>query len=301
MPTIEAASLIDALKVAAPGSTIAVTGDLPALPNGGLYRFGDKAWAQPVTLDLRKATISGSLYWGRIKGLKILGGVFSNANPLRIDGAADVSITGAQFKGPVGVQKTYGLRIVKGVNVQLVDLNFSDFQAGAVLADVFDFEIKNVGLDYMTADGLVLGGCKRGLVGKVVVQGTRSINPLAHMDGIQLYSRPDRITQDLVIEDCMVMGRCQGISGFNSIGADGIDPGGYDRITFRRNVVASAFANGITLTKGRDVTMEDNRVRSWPGARDQTRITVGTCTDVKWIGRNFAEAGAGRPAVVYSA
>lgn len=276
---ITAPTLATALASAKPGDTLALSGEFPAMrpkiPEG-------------VTLDCRAARMTGLWYpSSTLRRVRIEGGRWAG---LRADGVARLEIDGARFEG---AGTGYGLFVNGGSEVHVRGLRFAGYRAGIVLNKVAGFEIRGSRFTAMTSDGMTLGECRRGMVSGNRFWGFTPSEG-AHPDGVQLYSRPTSPpTADIEIRDNIMAGMMQGIGCFNHV-RDGVDDGGFDRLTIRRNVVIGGYPHAIAVVAGRDLVVEDNDVSTWPGARWRASINLVDCAGVIRR-RNTVAAGAGKP------
>jgi hypothetical protein len=114
-----------------------------------------------------------------------------------------------------------------------------------------------------------------------------------HPDCVQLWSRPDAPpTSDIVIRFNRAYGPTQGFSGFNHV-RNGVDDGGFDRITIEGNAVDGAFPQAISLMSGRDSAVRNNRVATYPDAPFRASSTPARGRAL----RQHRRAGAGKAGV----
>lgn len=267
-----------ALASAKPGHTLALSGDFPAMrpriPAG-------------VTLDGRAATFTGLWYPRCGPGVTVLGGRWFG---LRVDKVEALSVRGARFAGS---EAGFGLFVNGGSRVTVSDSRFAGCRTGVVLNKVAGFAIRDSQFTAMTSDGMTLGECRQGLISGNRFWGFTPSEG-AHPDGVQLYSRPTSPpSADIEISDNIMAGMMQGIGCFNHV-RDGVDDGGFDRLTIRRNVVIGGYPHAIAVVAGRDLVVEDNDVSTWPGARWRASINLVDCAGVIRR-RNTVAAGAGKP------
>ncbi len=96
----------------------------------------------------------------------------------------------------------------------------------------------------------------------------------SHPDCIQLWSRPtDPPVSDIVITGNSMIGAMQGISLFNHV-RDGVDDGGFDRITITNNSILNNSANGIAVYDCRGCTVRSNTVNSLPNYLNRAQLYV---------------------------
>jgi hypothetical protein len=281
--------LLAALNAAKPGDTLVLVGDFPAL------RWGKRSFDPPLVLDMTKATVSGPWYWGSLDGVTFKGGKWRGLNPLRIDKASRITIDGGDFQNP-GLPDGNGFWVIGGSQITVRNTTFSQFERGCVFSKVDGIVVENSGFDRMRSDGISMGECRNVRVTGCAFHGTRIVGT-EHPDAVQLWSRPTSPpTSDVVVEDNVIVGMTQGVFLGNHVRA-GVDDGGFDRVTIRRNRIVGGYPQGIHVTAGRGVTVEDNTVSTYPAARYRASINLVGCSDVIRTGNTVA-AGAGKPAVI---
>ncbi|MET0195520.1 MAG: hypothetical protein ABW200_19355 [Hyphomicrobiaceae bacterium] len=138
-----------------------------------------------------------------------------------------------------------------------------------------DFAVTGADIAGMAVDGINIASSQRGRIIGTKCRAFAQIDD-RHPDCIQGWSRPDTgVTSDILIQGSDIEGNFQGIFFGNHV-RDGVDDGGFDRITVRANKVTVSFPNGIRLDACRQCSMVNNVVRTVPGSAFQTRAyTVG--------------------------
>ena len=178
------------------------------------------------------------------------------------------AFAGAMGSGAAG----YAIAITNSDGVKLDRLYVRTSQRGVVISGS-----QNVEVTRSVFTRLVIDGVNIALSHKVRVAGnsfTAFNSGEAHPDAVQGWSRPTgQPTSDIVVEDNFIEGRMQGISFFNHV-RDGVDDGGFDRVTVRRNRVTVTFNQGIALYSCRDCVLEGNTVASLPPSTNWTIINV---------------------------
>ena len=207
--------------------------------------------ASPLTIIASGSKI-GRLRLTNVRGIVWRSGAFS----------------GAMGSGALG----YAVAITNGDGVKLDRLHVSASQRGVVIAGSQNIEVTR-----STFTRLIIDGVNIALSHKVRVAGNRFTafnSGEAHPDAVQAWSRPTgKPTSDIVVEDNVIEGRMQGISFFNHV-RGGVDDGGFDRVTVRRNQVTVTFNQGIALYSCRDCVLENNAVASLPPSTNWTIINV---------------------------
>lgn len=288
---ITADTLPAALASAKPGDILKLSGSF-----GDVLLRGDRL-ARDLTLDMTAATITGQVKGVGMVGLRLVGGVWRGKQPLRLDRCTGVRVTGGTYEGPgafdANLADGYAVFVVVGQDVTIEGLRAEGFKSGVVLSKVTGFAVTGCGLARMRSDGIQAGECRQGLIADNVIHGTKTLWA-EHPDGIQIWSRPTSPpTADIVIERNLVVGDTQGICGFNVV-RNGVNDGGYDRITIRDNRVVAGHPQGIALTEARDSVVENNTVSTWAGARWRASINLTRCERTIRRGNTVA-AGAGKP------
>jgi hypothetical protein len=299
-------NVADVLAKAGPGDTVTLEAGHYADLN-----FSRKSFAPPLTIDARAAT-GANWKLRQVTGLTIRGGRFELPPPsvvppgkadsrqsLRLDRMENLKIVEAQFVGPARNEpgsdpiygEGYGVFIVGGLNVQISDNKFQGFKSGIVLTRVDRFRLSNNEFRLMRSDGIQVAESHMGAIEQNRCLETH-IRDKEHPDCIQMWSRPTSPpTADIVIRKNTVVGLTQGVGLFNHV-RDGVDDGGFDRITIEDNDINGGLPQGIGLMSGRDSVVRNNRVATLPGSKYLTNIIIGP--GVLRCG-NVVAAGAGRP------
>lgn len=299
--------------ITATPETIAAT--LKALPDGGALklvgefprlRIADKHWPKGITIDARGATLT-DWYWNWVSGVSILGGTWkpstSGGYALRIDGASRITIDGAVFQGlelrapgePYHQPDGGGLNLSSGSDVLIQGCEFVSLRRGIALGQIDGFEITDSDFRRLLIDGIAMGNCWNGLIEDNTFSESVKLTK-DHGDCVQMWSRPDhKPTSDITIRRNTIMARGQqGITGFNHV-RDGVNDGGFDRITISQNRIACANPQALALVEARNSTVISNNVRTLMGAASRASITLRNCPDMTRLS-NTVGAGAGKPA-----
>lgn len=194
----------------------------------------------------------------RVKGLTMYGGTVTPDATITVPG--------------------YGVQVQMSSGVSLLD----PVVTGGLRAIAVD-RSSGVLIRRATMRGQVVDGINIALSQKVTVQNSTCADfaprPADHPDCIQMWSRPGGITSDVLLEGNSATGAMQGFAGFNHI-TNGVDDGGFDRVTIRNNRVLTSFPQGIALYDCRKCSISGNTVETLPGARWKTTINAigGTTT-----------------------
>lgn len=188
----------------------------------------------------------------------------------------------------------YGGNFRFGSDVEVRDSQFASLKAGMVFGQIDGFKAQRNTFRGMRSDGIDVANSWNGLIEGNDFRDSRK-RDAEHPDAVQMWSRPKaKPTSDIVIRNNTIMGDTQGISGFNHV-RDGVDDGGFDRITITDNDIEVNYAHAIAVVDGREVIIRNNHVRTLPGARTRASINVGRSPGALRQG-NIVEAGAGKPA-----
>lgn len=250
-------SVAQAMVLAArPGQTIT----LPAGDHGALV-LSNLRFDQPIRINASAARFS-SIVIRSSRGITIDGGTVigpgGRSYGVHVDRSTGISINGMAITGA-----HRGMVIARSVNVQAVGNQF-------------------VGL---LSEGVNIAQSQRILIERNVCRNFNPIQPTYNADGsllrdgdhpdcIQGWSRPDAPpTSDVRIIGNRAEGYMQGVFFGNHV-RDGVDDGGFDRITIRDNIVRVSMPNGISLSAARNSEVINNQVLTIPGSmsvRDPNR------------------------------
>ncbi len=230
-------------------------GDTITLPPGnyGAVAIQGRRWARPVTIRAGDAVFS-AIKIDQVDGLVLDGGTVTAPNS----------------------RNAKGVFVSQSSNIALSNLRVSGAVVGIVLQKSQNVTVRGAVLSAMTADGIhivasrriVLDGtqCSGFVPDAKIFQNGELVQDARHPDCIQGWSRPDSPPlADVTITNTRVNGNMQGISFFNH-SRNGIDDGGFDRVTIKNNSVVTTRPRGIALLGGRNSVVRDNSVRSIPGS-----------------------------------
>ena len=233
-------------------------GDVVKLPAGslGLVTIRERSWSRPLTVDARKSRLRMVL--DGVHNLHILGGTYADANDTGRGG--------------------YALSVENSSGIRIQDARFTNATRGLVVGRSEDLVLQNLEFVDMRAEGINLGLSRR-----VKIRGVRCsrFNPVPpdHPDCIQAWSRPSAPpSADIEVSDVFVEGSMQGVFFGNHV-RNGVDDGGFDRITIRRDHVTTSFTNAIALFDCRNCTIVDNVAWSLPNGFNSALVRVSRCAD----------------------
>lgn len=187
----------------------------------------------------------------------------------------------------------YGANFRFGREIDVRDSQFVSLKVGLLFGQIDGFRAQRNIFRAMRSDGIDVANSWHGLIEGNDFRDSRKRDQ-EHPDAVQLWSRPKaKPTSDILIRENTIVGETQGISGFNHI-RDGVDDGGFDRITISGNDIKVNYPHAIAVVDGREVVIRDNHVETLPGARSRASINVGRSPGALRRG-NIVEAGAGKP------
>ena len=240
------ATLAARLKDAKGGETIRL-----APGEYGIVRFPRVTFSPAITIDAAGATFTG-LVLNKVSGVTVRGGA---------------------VVGPGG--RSYGVMIRSSDDIRIENMRISGAHRGVVVG-----ESSNIALVGNELTGLISDGINVALSDHVLVQRNRchdfspnlavfdaagnKLRDGDHPDCIQAWSRPTRApVSDVRVLDNVAEGNMQGIF-FGNHTRNGVNDGGFDRITIRGNRLKVTMA-GVVLDEARDSVVEDNHVELFPG------------------------------------
>lgn len=226
-------TLQSVLAAATAGDTVRLApGTYPAVTLRG------KTWSPAVTVEAGSARIT-SVDLRQVVGLTWRGGVFDGGDTEK----AGIRAISSQR---IGIEGTRMSRYLRG---------------GIIFSEVSDARLVSNEISDSGSDGIDIALSRRILIDRTTCRDFKP-TPGAHPDCIQLWSRPNvPPTADITITNTLSEGDNQGISLFNHV-RNGVDDGGFDRITISNNVVRSMQYNGIAIGDCRDCVVRDNRVET---------------------------------------
>ncbi|MBV8970907.1 MAG: right-handed parallel beta-helix repeat-containing protein [Sphingomonadaceae bacterium] len=257
-------------SVAAPPKAVNVAADplsvnaiLASVPAGATVRLvagsypivtiRARSFDPPITVDASAATVAGVQVISS-SGVRWTGGVINGLRPT--DGGANVGF-GATLSSQI---------VVDGVHV-------SGFRTGIAFDRVTGGAITGNWLAHMTSDGIDLGRSRSVTIARNTCTDFTP-SDLAHPDCIQAWSRPDAApVSDLVITGNSAVGAMQGISLFNHV-RDGVDDGGFDRISISNNNVLVIYGDGISVYSCRGCSVRNNSVNSLPNYYSRAQLSI---------------------------
>jgi hypothetical protein len=223
--------------------------------------------------------------------------VFSNVRSIKISGVEFIGhAQQSDAEADIAYGEGYGVYVVGGGDITVENSRFEGLRIGLAMTRVDGFKVSGNSFTGMAADGMDFAQSRNGVIerndcgGNVKREGQ-------HPDCIQMWSRPPAApVADIIIRQNHVTGHSQGISLFNHV-RNGVDDGGFDRITIEDNDLTLGFPNGIALANGRSSIVRNNRVHTLQDAKFQTMIRIKDGKDMLRCG-NVIGPGGGRAAIV---
>lgn len=194
---------------------------------------------------------------------------------LILKNVSGIAISGGTVTGPGG--RSYGVTITDANDIVVNDMTITGAHRGIVVAKSDGVTIIDNHLTGLISDGINIASSRH-----IVIRGNscRNFSPIRsiidqqgkkvregdHADCIQAWSRPlSPPTSDVIVENNDIEGEMQGVFFGNHV-RNGVDDGGFDRITIRNNRIRISYPNGIVLGNGRDSIVTQNSVSTLPGA-----------------------------------
>lgn len=235
-------------------------GDRIVLPPGdyGAVKIAGLAFSPQVRLDGAGATFSS----------------------LVLDGVSGLALAGGTVRGLGG--RSYGINIRSVKDVAIERMTVTGAHRGLVIGGSDGLLLSDLNLTGLLSDGIDLAMSRNVVIRRISCS---NFTPTAttfdaagkrltvgdHPDCIQAWSRPKAPpVSDVLIEDSRMEGKMQGIFFGNHV-RNGVDDGGYDRITIRNNRIRVMHPNGIALMDARDSRVTGNVVENMPGGVNPRR------------------------------
>jgi hypothetical protein len=290
------ATLKASLDAAQPGDRVKLQGAF------GAFRWGNKAYPDPVTWDLTDAVISG-WYLGKIENVRIEGGTFTGKNPLRVDSSRKISMDGTAFEDGLG---GVGAWFNRGSDISLTRCVVSDQLFGVRFDYIDDASLTESQFRRLQSDGARFAECHRWTFSRNALSDFRPVDG-AHPDACQAWSRAtSQPSCDITVTDNLIVGWTQGVFLGNhqrvykagTTLADGrvltvdetLDDGGFDRVEIARNRIIGGYPQGICIGGGRDARVIGNHLSTYEGAEYRASINLNNCTGLVRTG-NVVDAG----------
>lgn len=219
-----------------------------------------------------------------IKGRSWSPRIFINASgakmTLSVSGSRGLYFRGGQFGPATGTGVLgYAAQVVKSRDVSFYRSGFVNSARGLVISQSQDVKAGWVRFTGMTVDGANIASSQRVQISDSVCEKFNTGE--AHPDCIQMWSRSATgITADVkLLRNRSIGPGMQGFTAFNHV-RDGVDDGGFDRVTIVGNYVEGSYPQGINLTDCRACVVTDNVTRTIPGSRWRVSINIVRSTGV---------------------
>jgi hypothetical protein len=266
-----------AWKAAHDGDTIVLAKGATILD----FRPTGRTFSKRVTIDTTPGTIGG-WYGGHGGGVNLKVGkvIPGNKYPLgiRFDSMNDLTIDGTRsdFEGPSTIPGS-AIQVLSGKNIAIIAPKVRGFMNGVALSKVDTFVIAYGDFSGMGADGVDYANSQNGHIHHNYAHDGNHV-PSKHPDGFQGWSGPKAAqTRDIEIDHNRVGAGFQGITFFNHPNAG---QQGVTNLNIHDNTVIGSYPQGIAVTDGDMVTIENNQVSTIPGSQFQTTINLKNCTNV---------------------
>lgn len=190
-----------------------------------------------------------------------------------------VNASKATFSNATG----YAMKLTNVQGLTLVGGTYTRAKRGIVMDGVKDVKVSDAILTGLQTDGINIASSKRVVVDHVQCA---DFAPLTgdHPDCVQMWSVAGKTpTSDIVVSRSVANGDMQGFAGFNHV-RNGVDDGGFDRVTMTGNTAAITYNHGIVIYDCRGCTITENRANSLGTA--WTQVAVTRCTGCTFA-RNY--------------
>lgn len=226
------ATLVKTLAAAQPGDTIVL-----AAGGYGVIALPKKVWLQPVTIDARKAEMTGI--------------VIRN-------------VSGVNWLGGTVIGTVYGVTVVDASRITISGVDISAAKRGMVIGgSASDVMVQKNNLHGLQTDGIDVAGVRITLENNTITD----MRPVLgdHPDGIQIASSATLQTRDITIRGNTIVGDMQGIFGR----APGL---GISNVTVTGNKVTVSAPNGIVLLDSTSGVATGNTVKRIPGGKNKANM-----------------------------
>ena len=192
-----------------------------------------------------------------------------------INKADGIIIKGGSIVGPGG--RSYGVSIRSSRNVRVENMLITGAHRGVVVNESQDIALVGLNLTGLISDGINVALSQRVLVERnrcrsfrpniaTYDESGKRIKDGDHPDCIQAWSRPTAVpTADIRIIGNDIEGAMQGIFLGNHI-RNGVDDGGFDRVTIRDNRIQVSYPNALVLSNVRGANVTKNVITTVAGA-----------------------------------
>lgn len=233
------------ISAALPGDTIVL-----APGNYGRISIANRNWSSPITIDATQA--------------KLL---------LSVVNSSGADVKGGGYSGALGAgQAGYAISVTNSHHLTFSAPKISNSQRAMVLDHSHHIAITAPDMTGMIVDGIDLSSSQF-----VNIDGARCtafVTGPAHPDCIQGWSRPGGITSDIKITNTFMDSPVtQGISFFNHI-RNGVDDGGFDRISVDTATLRGNMTNGVAMSACRACSIKNVTLITIPGSRYKMSVRV---------------------------
>lgn len=262
------ANYASVFATAGAGDTITLTGAF------GRMSLSNRNFSRPLLIDASRAQFNGTLDVRNVTGLTFRGGTFGsttsdwqNPGTVRVDSSRNISFRSVTMIAD-GLGAARGITFRNSSDVRLLGSNFTGFRVAAGFSSVTNGLAEGNRVMASTSDGFMI------VDSHFITAQNNSCSghvpsPGAHADCIQMWSIAGQPVQsDIRIIKNKAYGRTQGFTSFDPARGGGL------RFDISNNYVNILFPNGIACHACVDSRFTGNIVRTAPGARYQTRISI---------------------------
>lgn len=246
----------------------------------------DRAFGTRVTVDCTNAQVS-DLYARRLNNVRFTGGTHTaiTTYAFRFDSCANIRVDTVSLSGAsLGTQ--YGIFVNVGTDFEIATVSLTGgLRSGIVMGQVTGLDVRAITARAMGSDCLDLYGVREFYVDGI---DARDFTPTvgAHPDVVQMASAAGGLkTGNGIIRNVVAVGATQGVNLFNH--AETGQLGGENIIVELCDLYLS-YGQAIAINDVTNLTVRDNRVRSYPGNLNQASINIQYNTNVA-RNRNIVE------------
>lgn len=241
-------SLNGVLAAAKPGDTVNLVAG-----RYGTVAIKSRTFSPPLTVVAGSATLTG----------------------VQITNSSGITWTGGTLTGDPAntAAANYGITATLSKAITIDSVHISGYRVGIVFNQVTGGAITGNWLSNMSTDGADLAASRNITVARNACSDFAP-TATAHPDCIQLWSVAGLApAADITITANTSVGSMQGISLFNHV-ANGVDDGGFDRVTVTGNSVFTTYGDGISIYECRGCTVRNNGVNSLPNYINKAQLYV---------------------------
>ena len=154
----------------------------------------------------------------------------------------------------------------------VIDAGACSLEPTTVIDMSSDVDVTKAAMTGLSVDGIDISSSQR--VKVTYSSCTAFKTGTAHPDCVQGWSRPGKITSDVLIDrNTMDSQNTQGIFFGNHV-RNGVDDGGFDRVTITNNTIRGSYPNGIAVAACRGCVVTDNKAVTMLGSKYKVGINL---------------------------